>query len=157
MPRCLSFWSPFLDRALIDFDSQLGPPGPSKSWFSLRENDVFSKNACWSKHRFRSRFWLQDASILLPQTHQNPSKNRSREASTFKSIWKSIFTRLGLLPGSQEGPKTAPRGCQDGPKMAPRTLQKTTLKKDLKRARNEESGPAPFPPPEESCGSGNSS
>ena len=40
-PRCLRMLTCFFDRFLIDFCSQLRPPDPSKSYFSLWKNDFF--------------------------------------------------------------------------------------------------------------------
>ena len=83
MPRCLPMLTSFFDRFLIDFYSQLGPPEPSKYRFFLRKNKVFSKKAFSQLIPIFDGFWCQLGSIFPPKIHQNPSKNRSQDASNF--------------------------------------------------------------------------
>ena len=103
MPGCLPILIPFLDRCFIDFYSQLRSPEPSKSLFFLRKNKVFSKNRSSKLASIFVRFWCQHASILLPNIHQNPPKNRFQDASFFRSIFASIFLRFWLDFGGQLG------------------------------------------------------
>ena len=103
MPRCLPILTPFFDRFFIDFYSQLRSPEPSKSLFFLRKNKVFSKNRSSKLASIFARFWCQHASIFPPKIHQNPSKNRSQDASTFRSIFASIFLRCCFDFGGQLG------------------------------------------------------
>ena len=50
-----------------------------------------------------ARFWCQHASIFPPKIHQHPSKNRSQDASIFRSIFASIFLRFCFDLGGQLG------------------------------------------------------
>ena len=64
----------FFDGFLIDLGSQLRPPEPSKSWFFLWKNEVFSKN-CLSKLRMifdtiLVPTWLHFASPNPPKSFQ---------------------------------------------------------------------------------------
>merc|ERR1712115_6054 len=81
MPRCLPMLTSFFDRFLIDFYSQLGPPESSKYRFFLRKNKVFSKKTFSQLIPIFYGFWCQLGSIFPPKIHQNPSKNRSQDAS----------------------------------------------------------------------------
>ena len=94
MPRCLPILTPFLDRFFIDLYVQLRSPEPSNSLFFLRKNKVFSKNRFSKLASISVRFWCQQASILPPKIHQNPSKNRFQDASFFRSIFASILLRF---------------------------------------------------------------
>ena len=49
------------------------------------------------------RFWCQHPSIFPFKIHQNPSKNRSQDASNFWSIFASIFSPFWLHLGTQVG------------------------------------------------------
>ena len=94
MPRCLPILTPFLDRFFIAFYLHLRPPEPSKSLFFRRKNKVFSKKRSSKLASMFDRFWCKHASIFLPKIHQNPSKNRSQDASIFRSIFALIFLRF---------------------------------------------------------------
>ena len=87
----------------IDVYLQLRSPEPSKSLFFLRKNKVFSKNRSSKLASIFDRFWCQHASIFPPKIDQQPPKNRSQEASFFRSIFGSIFYRFLLDVGGQLG------------------------------------------------------
>ena len=44
MPRCIPSWTPFLDRFLLDFCSQLGPPDPEKSSPRCSQSTILEKS-----------------------------------------------------------------------------------------------------------------
>ena len=96
---------------LIDFCSQLRPPGSQKSVFFLRKNKVFSKNGL-------SKITSISASILVPTCLHVGLQNRRfsdfwrfQEAFKISSFFASIFyrfwLRLGLQHGAILGAKTA--------------------------------------------------
>ena len=71
--------------------------------FPKKEKNAFSKH-CFSKCRsILDRSWCQLASIFPPKIHEKPPKNRSQEASFFRSIFASIFYRCLFDFGSQLG------------------------------------------------------
>ena len=67
------------------------------------------------------RFGSQKGFILKFKICQNPLKNRSQEASKFRSILGSIFGLSWANLGGQAGGPAVP----DTPNTAPRTPQKT--------------------------------
>ena len=84
MSRCLPKLIAFFYGVLIDFGSQLRPSEPSKPWFFLRKNEVFSRN-CLSKLRM-----IFDT-ILVPTWLHFASPNPP------KSFQKSIPRRIDFL------------------------------------------------------------
>ena len=70
MPRCLPILTPFLDRFLIGFYFQLGPPEPEKSSPRCSESTIFQKIALRSWHRF-----LIDFSANMPPFFDQKSTN----------------------------------------------------------------------------------
>ena len=44
MPRCIPSWTPFFDRFLIGFCSQLGPPDPEKSSPRCSQSTILEKS-----------------------------------------------------------------------------------------------------------------
>ena len=66
MPRCIPSWTPFLDRFLIDFWSQLGPPEPNCT-SGLAPNMFF--RLFWER-RFLILFWCN----MLPFSLQKSTK-----------------------------------------------------------------------------------
>ena len=127
IPRRLPMLIPFFYRFLIDFGSQLGPPEPQKLLKFYLFYCIFCKIGLQSWYRFFIDFWCQLASIFRPKIHQNPSKNRSQEASNFWPFSASSFYRFWLHLGrqnrartAQDGPKTPPRRPQDRPKRVPK-------------------------------------
>ena len=52
MPRCHPSWTPFFNRCLIDFYSQLRPPESQKSSPRCSESTIFQKIAFRNWHRF---------------------------------------------------------------------------------------------------------
>ena len=82
---------------------------------------IFSKNRSSKLASIFGRVWCQHASIFPPKIHQNPSKNRSQDASFFRSIFGSIFLRFCFDFGGQLGAmlatfslKTRRRGTSRG-------------------------------------------
>jgi len=131
MPRGLRMLTCFFDRFWIDFCSQLRPPEPLKSWFSLRENEVFSKHRLLKITSIWVRFWRPSCLHFDFKIHQNRAKIGSQEAIKNWSIFASIFDRFRLRFGGQlgamlatkwrpRGHQDAPRGPQDAPKRPPR-------------------------------------
>ena len=78
-----------------------------------REHD-FSKNRISQLASIFDRFWCQLGSILPPQIHQNPPKNRFQEASKKRSIFASIFYRFLIDFGAQLGAMLAAFSAQKG-------------------------------------------
>ena len=107
MPRGIPSWPSIFDWFLIDFPSILRPLEPSKSLFFLRKNKVFSKTGLSKLASIFLRFWCQLAAIFPPKIHPNPIKNRSWQASIFKSIFAWMFSRFGLDFGTQLGAMVA--------------------------------------------------
>ena len=103
MPRCLPILIQFFYRFFNDFYFQLRSPESSKSLFFLRKNKVFSKNRSSKLGSIFDRFWCLHASIFHPKLHQNPFKNRSQDASIFRSIFASILLRFSFDLGGQLG------------------------------------------------------
>ena len=91
MPRAIPSWPSLFTWFFIEFSSILQPFEPSKSWFFLRKNKVFSKNCLSKLASIFLRFWCQLASIFPPKIHSNRIKNRSWNALIFWSIFTSIF------------------------------------------------------------------
>ena len=82
MPRCHPSWTPFFNRFLIDFYSQLRPPESQKSSPRCSESTIFQKIAFRNWHRFLIDF----GSTWLHFGAKNPLtsfKNRSRKLSKF--------------------------------------------------------------------------
>ena len=122
MPRCLPILTPFLDRFFIDFNLQLRSPEPSKSWFFLRKNKVFSKNRFSKLASIFDRFWCQLASILATKIHQNPSKNPSQDASIFNRFLHRSFNDLGSILDANLELCWSLRRAQNASKTPPRRL-----------------------------------
>ena len=101
--RGLLFPHRFLHRFLIDFCSQLRPPGSQKSVFFLGKNEVFFKNGL-------SDITSISASILVPTCLHVGLQNRRfsdfwrfQEAFKISSFFASIFYRFWLHFGVQHG------------------------------------------------------
>ena len=108
--RGLLFPHRFLHRFLIDFCSQLRPPGSQKSVFFLWKNKVFSKKRL-------SKITSISASILVPTCLHVGLQNRRfsdfwRFQEAFKiswffaSIFYSFWVHLSLQHGAILGAKT---------------------------------------------------
>ena len=97
------FWS-FFDGFLLPTST----PRTSKIKPPLQREHDFSKNRYSHFASIFHRFWCQHASIFGPKIHQNPSKNRSQNASIFRSILASVFywflldfrSQLGAMLGT---------------------------------------------------------
>ena len=114
--RALLFPHRFLYRCLIDFYSQLRPPGSQKSMFFLGKNNVFSKNRL-------SKITSISASILVPTCLHVGLQNRRfsdfwrfQEAFKISSFFVSIFYRFWLRLGLQLGSILGAKRLQNLPK-----------------------------------------
>ena len=85
------------------FTSNFNPPNLQNHCFFPWKTMFFSKNRPSKLASIFDRFWCQYASIFLPKIHQHPSKNRSQDASIFRSIFASIFLRFCFDFGGQLG------------------------------------------------------
>ena len=103
----------FLDEFLINFSSILGPnfhpPNLQKPSFSLRKNEVFSKNHLLKITSFRVRFCKPTCLNFGSQNPSKSSKNRSprgmKNLMNFYFDFWSVFDRFGFPLGGQDGPK----------------------------------------------------
>ena len=71
MPRGIPSWPSLFTWFFIEFSSILQPFEPSKSWFFLGKNKVFSKNGLSKLASIFLRFCCQLASIFPPKIHSN--------------------------------------------------------------------------------------
>ena len=91
MPRCHPSWTPFFDRFLIDFYSQLRQPESQKSSPRCSESTIFQKIAFRNWHRFLIDFGAN----LAPFCLQNPPK--SFQKSIPRGIKKTIAFCIDFL------------------------------------------------------------
>ena len=73
----------------------------------------FGFAASSTEDRILMHFWGQHGSILAPKNLPNPSKNRSQDASIFRSMFASIFYRFLLDFGGQLGAMLATFSSQE--------------------------------------------
>ena len=74
MPRCHPSWTPFFNRFLIDFYSQLRLPESQKSSPRCSESTIFQKIAFRNWHRFLIDFGANLAPFCLPKSTKILSK-----------------------------------------------------------------------------------
>ena len=103
MPRGLPKLSTFFKIILMDFWCQLQLPEPSKSLFFLRKNTIFFKKSLFEVGIDFCSILVPTCLHFPPKIKQHPSKNRSQDASIFRSIFASIFLRFCFDFGRQLG------------------------------------------------------
>ena len=80
MPRCHPSWTPFFNRFLIDFSSQLRPPGSQKRSPRCSQSTIFQKIVFRNWHRFLidfganlAPFWRQKSTKIFKNQSRKPS------------------------------------------------------------------------------------
>ena len=91
MPRCHPSWTPFFNRCLIDFCSQLRPPESQKSSPRCSESTIFQKIAFRNWHRFLIDFGANLAPFCLPKSTKILSKIDSKMQQIFDRFLHRFF------------------------------------------------------------------
>ena len=104
MPRCIPSWTPFFDRFLIDFYSQLRPPESQKSSPRCSESTIFQKIAFRNWHRFLIDFGANLAPFCLPKS----SKILPKIDPKMHQIFDRFLHRFFVHFSSNLGPKLGP-------------------------------------------------
>ena len=91
MPRCIPSWTSFLDRFLIDFDFQLGPPNLEKSSPRCRESAIFQKSPFEVSIAFLCDFCPNLAPFSLPKS------TKIQKTSLLKGIYFFIYFCIDFL------------------------------------------------------------
>ena len=123
MPRCISSWTSFLDRFLVDFCSQLRPPDLDFSSPRCRESKNLLKIVLRSYHRFLIPFWCQLGFVLARNsTKIHPKIDSKRHQKNYRFLDR-FFKHLGSILETKLGPKSRSKRSQNAPKTPPRRHQ----------------------------------
>ena len=104
MPRCIPSWTPFFNRFLVDFYSQLRPPESQKSSPRCSESTIFQKIAFRNWHRFLIDFGANLAPFCLPKS----SKILPKIDPKMHQIFDRFLHRFFVHFSSNLGPKLGP-------------------------------------------------
>ena len=104
MPRCIPSWTPFFNRFLVDFYSQLRPPESQKSSPRCSESTIFQKIALRNWHRFLIDFGANLAPFCLPKS----SKILPKIDPKMHQIFDRFLHRFFVHFSSNLGPKLGP-------------------------------------------------
>ena len=116
MPRCIPSWTPFFNRFLVDFYSQLRPPESQKSSPRCSESTIFQKIALRNWHRFLIDFGANLAPFCLPKSSKILPKIDPKMHQIFDRFLHRFFLHFGSILEPKLGPcwplfrhKTAPK------------------------------------------------
>ena len=104
MPRCHPSWTPFFNRFLIDFYSQLRPPESQKSSPRCSESTIFQKIAFRNWHRFLIDFGANLAPFCLPKSTKILPKIDPKMHQIFDRFLHRFFLHFGSILGPKLGP-----------------------------------------------------
>ena len=113
MPRCHPSWTPFFNRVLIDFYSQLRLPESQKSSPRCSESTIFQKIAFRNWHRFLIDFGANLAPSCLPKSTKilpkiDPKRHQKNDRffidflSFFDWFWSPTWGHVGHFFGQNE-------------------------------------------------------
>ena len=135
MPRCISSWTSFLDRFLVDFCSQLRPPDLDFSSPRCRESTNYQKSAFEVNIDFWSHFGANLASFWHEIPPKSIQKSIPRDIKKMIDFWIDFLSILAPFwkpnwepRAAQNGPKTLPRRPQDATKTAQEQQEHTRSK-----------------------------